>query len=164
MPGVASSATAVLVGHIAGATSRIRIGSGGIMLPNHAPLVVAEAFGTLAELYRTVSTSGSVARQAPTADACAMLRRDRIETEEDFPADVAELQRRWRWPSQASVWSRMPGAGTMVPIWLLGSSLYSAHWRPSAACPTPSPRISHRACCCRRSTCTGTISGPRPFA
>lgn len=126
MPGVASSATAVLVGHLAGATSRIRIGSGGIMLPNHAPLVVAEAFGTLAELYPGRIDLGL--GRAPGTDGLTMraLRRDRIETEEDFPADVAELQRLLgpAQPGQRLV--AMPGAGTMVPIWLLGSSLYSA--------------------------------------
>ena len=126
MPGVASSATAVLVGHLAGATSRIRIGSGGIMLPNHAPLVVAEAFGTLAELYPGRIDLGL--GRAPGTDGLTMraLRRDRIETEDDFPADVAELQRLLgpAQPGQRLV--AMPGAGTMVPIWLLGSSLYSA--------------------------------------
>ena len=126
MPGVASSATAVLVGHLAGATSRIRIGSGGIMLPNHAPLVVAEAFGTLAELYPGRIDLGL--GRAPGTDGLTMraLRRDRVETEEDFPADVAELQRLLgpAQPGQRLV--AMPGAGTMVPIWLLGSSLYSA--------------------------------------
>ena len=126
MPGVASSATAVLVGHLAGATSRIRVGSGGIMLPNHAPLVVAEAFGTLAELYPGRIDLGL--GRAPGTDGLTMraLRRDRIETEEDFPADVAELQRLLgpAQPGQRLV--AMPGAGTMVPIWLLGSSLYSA--------------------------------------
>jgi len=126
MPGVASSATAVLVGHLAGATSRIRVGSGGIMLPNHAPLVVAEAFGTLAELYPGRIDLGL--GRDPGTDGLTMraLRRDRIETEEDFPADVAELQRLLgpAQPGQRLV--AMPGAGTMVPIWLLGSSLYSA--------------------------------------
>ena len=126
MPGVASSATAVLVGHLAGATSCIRIGSGGIMLPNHAPLVVAEAFGTLAELYPGRIDLGL--GRAPGTDGLTMraLRRDRVETEEDFPADVAELQRLLgpAQPGQRLV--AMPGAGTMVPIWLLGSSLYSA--------------------------------------
>ena len=126
MPGVASSATAVLVGHLAGATSRIRVGSGGIMLPNHAPLVVAEAFGTLAELYPDRIDLGL--GRAPGTDGLTMraLRRDRVETEDDFPADVAELQRLLgpAQPGQRLV--AMPGAGTMVPIWLLGSSLYSA--------------------------------------
>ena len=126
MPGIASSATAVLVGHIAGNTQRIRVGSGGIMLPNHAPLVVAEAFGTLAELYPDRIDLGL--GRAPGTDGVTMraLRRERIETEADFPREVAELQRLLgpRQPDQQVV--AVPGAGTEVPIWLLGSSLFSA--------------------------------------
>ncbi|MCO5339049.1 MULTISPECIES: LLM class flavin-dependent oxidoreductase [Delftia] len=126
MPGIASSATAVLIGHIAGGTSKIRVGSGGIMLPNHAPLVVAEAFGTLAELYPGRIDLGL--GRAPGTDGATMraLRRDRVETEEDFPRDVMELQRLLgpATPDQKLV--ATPGAGTNVPIWLLGSSLFSA--------------------------------------
>lgn len=126
MQGIASSATAVLVGHIASSTRRIRVGSGGIMLPNHAPLVVAEAFGTLAELYPGRIDLGL--GRAPGTDQMTMraLRRDRVETEEDFPREVAELQRLLApaVPGQRVV--AMPGAGTRVPIWLLGSSLFSA--------------------------------------
>lgn len=129
MPGIASSATAVLVGHIAGQTQRIRVGSGGVMLPNHAPLVVAEAFGTLAELYPGRIDLGL--GRAPGTDPHTMraLRRDRVETEDDFPRDVAELQRllgpALPDPPHQRVMA-MPGAGTQVPIWLLGSSLFSA--------------------------------------
>jgi len=126
MPGIASSATAVLIGYVAGGTRTIRVGSGGIMLPNHAPLVVAEAFGTLAELYPGRIDLGL--GRAPGTDQIAMraLRRDRIEQESDFPRDVEELQRLLA-PSQPD--QRLiatPGAGTNVPIWLLGSSLFSA--------------------------------------
>jgi len=126
MQGIASSATAVLVGHLAGATERIRVGSGGIMLPNHAPLVVAEAFGTLAELYPGRIDLGL--GRAPGTDPLTMraLRRDRVETEEDFPRDVAELQRLLGPAQPGQRLIAMPGAGTQVPIWLLGSSLYSA--------------------------------------
>jgi luciferase family oxidoreductase group 1 len=126
MPGIASSATAVLVGYIAGATRRIRVGAGGIMLPNHAPLVVAEAFGTLAELYPERIDLGL--GRAPGTDHLTMraLRRDRIETEADFPREVAELQHLLgpRQPDQKVI--AVPGQGTAVPIWLLGSSLFSA--------------------------------------
>ncbi|PKO31899.1 MAG: LLM class flavin-dependent oxidoreductase [Betaproteobacteria bacterium HGW-Betaproteobacteria-7] len=126
MPGIASSATAVLVGYIAGATSRIRVGSGGIMLPNHAPLVVAEAFGTLAEIYPGRIDLGL--GRAPGTDQQTMraLRRDRIETEADFPRAVSELQQLLgpRLPDQTVL--AVPGNGTEVPIWLLGSSLFSA--------------------------------------
>lgn len=126
MQGIASSATAVLVGHIAGGTRRIRVGSGGIMLPNHAPLVVAEAFGTLAELYPGRIDLGL--GRAPGTDPTTMraLRRDRIEAEEDFPRDVAELQQLLAPPQPGQRVVAMPGAGTNVPLWLLGSSLFSA--------------------------------------
>lgn len=126
MPGIASSATAVLVGHIAGQTKTIRVGSGGIMLPNHAPLVVAEAFGTLAELYPHRIDLGL--GRAPGTDGPTMraLRRDRIEAEEDFPRDVVELQRLLGPAQPGQRITAMPGAGTQVPIWLLGSSLFSA--------------------------------------
>jgi luciferase family oxidoreductase group 1 len=126
LSGIASSATAVLVGHIAGGTQTIRVGSGGVMLPNHAPLVVAEAFGTLAELYPGRIDLGL--GRAPGTDPLTMraLRRDRPETEEDFPRDVAELQRLLGDPQPGQRLIAMPGAGTKVPIWLLGSSLFSA--------------------------------------
>ncbi len=126
MAGIASSATAVLVGHLAAGTERIRVGSGGVMLPNHAPLVVAEAFGTLAELYPDRIDLGL--GRAPGTDPLTMraLRRDRMESADDFPRDVAELQRLLGpvQPGQRLV--ATPGAGTQVPIWLLGSSLFSA--------------------------------------
>ena len=126
MSGIASSATAVLVGHIAGGTKSIRVGSGGIMLPNHAPLVVAEAFGTLAELYPNRIDLGL--GRAPGTDQMTMraLRRDRPETEEDFPREVEELQHLLAAPKPGQRLIAMPGAGTNVPIWLLGSSLFSA--------------------------------------
>ncbi|HEX5739463.1 MAG TPA: LLM class flavin-dependent oxidoreductase, partial [Hydrogenophaga sp.] len=126
MSGIASSATAVLVGHIAGGTQRMRVGSGGVMLPNHAPLVVAEAFGTLAELYPGRIDLGL--GRAPGTDPLTMraLRRDRVETEADFPRDVAELQRLLGPAQPGQRLIAMPGAGTEVPIWLLGSSLFSA--------------------------------------
>ena len=126
MPGIASSATAVLVGHIAAGTQRMRIGSGGVMLPNHAPLIVAEAFGTLAELYPDRIDLGL--GRAPGTDPLTMraLRRDRVESEDDFPRDVAELQRLLAPAEPGQRLIAMPGAGTNVPIWLLGSSLFSA--------------------------------------
>lgn len=126
MPGLACSSTAVLVGHVAGATQRIRVGSGGVMLPNHAPLVVAEAFGTLDALYPGRIDLGL--GRAPGTNPLTMraLRRNRVETEEDFPQDVSELQQLLGelQPGQRVVAS--PGAGSHVPIWLLGSSLFSA--------------------------------------
>lgn len=126
MPGIASSATAVLVGHIAGGTRHIRVGSGGVMLPNHAPLVVAEAFGTLGELYPGRIDLGL--GRAPGTDPLTMraLRRDRPETVDDFPREVAELQALLGDPQPGQRLIANPGAGTRVPIWLLGSSLFSA--------------------------------------
>jgi luciferase family oxidoreductase group 1 len=126
MPSIASSATAVLVGYIAGGTQRIRVGSGGVMLPNHAPLVVAEAFGTLAELYPDRIDLG--VGRAPGTDPHTMraLRRNQLETEQDFPRDVAELQNLLADPRPGQQLVANPGAGTHVPVWLLGSSLFSA--------------------------------------
>lgn len=126
IPGIASSATAVLVGHIAGGTRHIRVGSGGVMLPNHAPLVVAEAFGTLAELYPGRIDLGL--GRAPGTDGLTMraLRRDRVEAEDDFPRDVTELQQLLAPAQPGQRLVATPGAGTQVPIWLLGSSLFSA--------------------------------------
>jgi luciferase family oxidoreductase group 1 len=127
MDGVASSATAVLVGHVAGGTKTMRIGSGGVMLPNHAPLVVAEQFGTLATLYPGRIDLGL--GRAPGTDGLTMraLRR-RMDTadEESFLQDVQELQAYLDDPRPGQPVRAVPGTGTKVPIWLLGSSLYSA--------------------------------------
>ncbi|NJS35970.1 MAG: LLM class flavin-dependent oxidoreductase [Brachymonas sp.] len=126
MAGVASSATAVLVGHIAGGTKSIRVGSGGIMLPNHAPLVVAEAFGTLAELYPGRIDLGL--GRAPGTDPYTMraLRRHNTESADDFPREVSELMGYLAPAREGQRITANPGAGTEVPIWLLGSSLFSA--------------------------------------
>ena len=133
MDGLACSATAVLIGHVAGGTKTIRVGSGGIMLPNHAPLVVAEQFGTLATLYPGRIDLGL--GRAPGTDQPTMraLRRTLAGADEDrFPQDVMELQAYLAIPQtgqtgQAGQTVRaIPGMGTEVPIWLLGSSLYSA--------------------------------------
>ncbi len=126
MPGVASSATAVVIGHLAGGTQTIRVGSGGVMLPNHAPLVVAENFGTLAELYPDRIDLGL--GRAPGTDPLTMraLRRDTSHVGDTFPRDVLELQS-YLAPTESGQRVRaVPGEGTNVPIWLLGSSLYSA--------------------------------------
>lgn len=150
MPGIASSATAVLVGHMAGATQTIRVGSGGVMLPNHAPLVVAEAFGTLAELYPGRIDLGL--GRAPGTDRLTMhaLRRERIEREDDFPRDVAELQRLLAPAQPGQPLVAVPGAGTEVPIWLLGSSLFSARLAAERGLPYAfashfAPALLHQA-------------------
>ena len=126
MASIASSATAVLIGHIAGGTQRIRVGSGGVMLPNHPPLVIAEAFGTLAELYPGRIDLGL--GRAPGTDPMTMraLRRDRVETVDDFPREVSALEHLLGDPKPGQKLIATPGAGTHVPIWLLGSSLFSA--------------------------------------
>lgn len=168
MAGIASSATAVLVGHIAGGTKTIRVGSGGIMLPNHAPLVVAEAFGTLAELYPGRIDLGL--GRAPGTDRATMraLRRDRVETEQDFPRDVAELQRLLGpiQPGQGIV--AMPGAGTQVPIWLLGSSLFSAQLAAEMGLPYAfaahfAPRLLHQALDVYRSLFRPSATLSKPY-
>ena len=128
MDGVASSATAVLVGHIAGGTKTIRVGSGGVMLPNHAPLVIAEQFGTLATLYPGRIDLGL--GRAPGTDRLTMraLRRHLASSDEEegFPRDVMELQAYLGDGGPDQPVRAIPGLGTHVPIWLLGSSLYSA--------------------------------------
>ena len=128
MDGVASSATAVLVGHIAGGTKTIRVGSGGVMLPNHAPLVIAEQFGTLATLYPGRIDLGL--GRAPGTDRLTMraLRRHLASSDEEegFPRDVMELQAYLGDGGLDQPVRAIPGIGTQVPIWLLGSSLYSA--------------------------------------
>jgi len=125
MEGISSSATAVLVGHIAGATRTLRVGSGGVMLPNHPPLVIAEQFGTLACLYPDRIDLGL--GRAPGTDPITSraLRRDGLGAEQ-FPEDVAELERLLGPLQPGQSVKAIPGAGTNVPIWLLGSSLYSA--------------------------------------
>ena len=126
MRGIASSATAVVVGHLAGGTSTIRVGSGGIMLPNHAPLMIAEQFGTLASLYPDRIDLGL--GRAPGTDQLTMqaLRRTLSGDVEDFPRDVMELQHYLKEAEPGQRVIATPGAGTNVPIWILGSSLFGA--------------------------------------
>ena len=126
MVGIGSAATSVLIGHVAGATESIRVGSGGVMLPNHTPLVIAEQFGTLASLYPGRIDLGL--GRAPGTDqrTAYALRRERMNAGEDFPRDVLELQYLFREAAPQQVVQAVPGAGLNVPIWLLGSSLYSA--------------------------------------
>ncbi|MCA2012541.1 LLM class flavin-dependent oxidoreductase [Pararhodobacter sp. CCB-MM2] len=124
MPGIASAATAVVIGHVAGATSRIRVGAGGIMLPNHSPLTVAEAFGTLETLYPGRIDLGL--GRAPGTDQITMraLRRH-MQAEDTFPQDVMELLAYFGENAEARV-QAVPGTGTNVPLYILGSSLYGA--------------------------------------
>src|SRR5271155_3872698 len=126
IPGLACSATPVLIGHVAGATKTIRVGSGGVMLPNHAPLVVAEQFGTLEALYPGRIDLGL--GRAPGGDFQTMraLRRDLQQSGEDFPALLEELQTYLGPEKPGQVVRAIPGQGSDVPITLLGSSGFSA--------------------------------------
>ena len=127
MDGVASAATAVLIGHVAAATERIRVGAGGVMLPNHAPLVIAEQFGTLATLFPGRIDLGL--GRAPGTDRAttqALRRHLASNQEEDYAQDVVELMRYFEPAEPGQAVRAIPGAGTQVPVWLLGSSLYSA--------------------------------------
>lgn len=150
MDGIASSATSVLLSYLAGGTSTIRVGAGGVMLPNHAPLVIAEQFGTLASLYPGRIDLGL--GRAPGSDqmTARALRRERSGSADDFPDDVEELVRYLgpRTPDQKVI--AVPGYGTEVPIWLLGSSLFSAQLAgmrglPYAFASHFAPRYLHEA-------------------
>lgn len=150
MDGIASSATAVLIGYLAAGTCSIRVGAGGVMLPNHAPLVIAEQFGTLETLYPGRIDLGL--GRAPGTDPLTAhaLRRARSGSADDFPAEVEELQG-YLAPLQAGQRvMAMPGAGTQVPLWLLGSSLFSAQLAgikglPYAFASHFAPRLMHEA-------------------
>jgi luciferase family oxidoreductase group 1 len=125
MPGIASAATAIVIGHVAAATRTIRVGAGGIMLPNHAPLIVAEQFGTLETLYPGRIDLG-VGRAPGTDMATARALRRHMAPEDSFPQDVVELIGYLDTPTDAAPVRAIPGAGTQVPVWILGSSLYGA--------------------------------------
>lgn len=143
IPGVASAATAVLIGHVAGGTSTIRVGAGGIMLPNHAPLVIAEQFGTLELLYPgriDLGLGRAPGGDMPTARA---LRRDLQFGGDDFPDQVRELQGYFRHGGPGTGVHAIPGEGLDVPLYLLGSSDFSA--RLAAALGLPFAFASHFA-------------------
>jgi luciferase family oxidoreductase group 1 len=125
MPGIASAATSVVIGHVAAGTSTIRVGAGGIMLPNHSPLVIAEQFGTLASLYPGRIDLGL--GRAPGSDQLTVraLRRSPLAAE-TFPEDVIELMEYFRSSRGGQLVQAVPGAGLDVPIWILGSSLFGA--------------------------------------
>ncbi len=143
MPSIASAATAVVIGHLAAATSTIRVGAGGIMLPNHSPLVIAEQFGTLAALYPGRIDLGL--GRAPGSDqrTARALRRDAVRAAEAFPQDVRELQALLGPPVADAPIVAVPGAGTEVPLWILGSSLFGAQL--AAAYGLPFAFASHFA-------------------
>ena len=126
MPGIASAATAVLIEHVASVTTRIRVGAGGIMLPNWSPLQVAEQFGTLAALHPGRIDLG-LGRAPGTDRAASMaLRRALLSNPDDFPSDVVELMNYFRAAQPGQLVTAVPGAGADVPIWILGSSTFGA--------------------------------------
>ncbi|HYN86225.1 MAG TPA: LLM class flavin-dependent oxidoreductase [Pyrinomonadaceae bacterium] len=135
MEGIASAATAVLIGHVAGSTRAIRVGSGGVMLPNHSPLVVAEQFGTLATLYPGRIDLGL--GRAPGADqrTARALRRTPADPDVEFPRDVTELLSYFAPPREGQAVRAVPGAGLDVPVWILGSSLFGARLAASLGLP-----------------------------
>ncbi len=142
MPGIASAATAVLIAHVAGATTRIRVGAGGIMLPNHSPLVIAEQFGTLESLFPGRIDLGL--GRAPGADqrTAQALRRDLNARSDAFPQDVVELIDLLSDDPRQAI-RAVPGTGLKVPVWILGSSLFGAQL--AAALGLPYAFASHFA-------------------
>jgi luciferase family oxidoreductase group 1 len=170
MEGVASSATAVLIGQLAAASERIRVGAGGIMLPNHAPLTIAEQFGTLAELFPGRIDLGL--GRAPGTDRPTMraLRRSLDSGGEDsFPNDVLELQAYLAPAADHAVVRAVPGQGTEVPIWLLGSSLYGAQLAAHLGLPYAfashfAPELLMQALAVYRSTYRPSRRHPKPHA
>lgn len=125
MTGIASAATSVVIGHVAAATRSMRIGAGGVMLPNHAPLVIAEQFGTLATLHPERIDLG-VGRAPGTDMTTARALRRHMAPDDSFPDDVQELIGYFGDMTDAAPVRAIPGAGTHVPVWILGSSLYGA--------------------------------------
>ncbi|TDK50797.1 LLM class flavin-dependent oxidoreductase [Antarcticimicrobium luteum] len=125
MPGIASSATSVMIGHIAGATATMRIGAGGIMLPNHAPLVIAEQFGTLATIHGPRIDLGLGRAPGTDMETARALRRN-MAAQDTFPQDVLELMAYLGDSEPGQRLHAIPGEGTHVPVWILGSSLYGA--------------------------------------
>jgi luciferase family oxidoreductase group 1 len=143
MAGVASAATSIVIAHVAAGTSRIRVGAGGIMLPNHAPLVIAEQFGTLACLFPGRIDLG--VGRAPGTDpvTARALRRTMSGSVDSFPEDVVELMSYFRAPQPGATVQAVPGVGTEVPVWILGSSLFGAQL--AAALGLPFAFASHFA-------------------
>ncbi|WJV67532.1 luciferase-like monooxygenase [Pectobacteriaceae bacterium CE70] len=169
MTGIASAATSVLIGYLAGGTHRIRLGSGGVMLPNHSPLVIAEQFGTLESLYPGRIDLGL--GRAPGTDQRTMLalRRHLNAEMDDFPCDVQELQRYFTATQPDQPVQAVPGQGLNVPIWLLGSSLYSAQLAASMGLPFAfaahfAPDMLLQAFQIYRSTFRPSDHFPEPYA
>jgi luciferase family oxidoreductase group 1 len=156
MPGIASAATAVVIGHMAAATRSIRVGAGGIMLPNHAPLVVAEQSGTLATLFPRRIDLG-LGRAPGTDTATARVLRRHMVAEDSFPRNVQELIGHLAEDTETAQVRAIPGVGTHVPVWILGSSLYGAqlaayHGLPYAFASHFAPALPEQALAIYRGT------------
>jgi len=143
LSGIASAATAVVIGHIAGGTSTMRVGSGGVMLPNHAPLIIAEQFGTLESLYPGRIDLGLGRAPGTDQQTSRALRRTLSSDPDDFPRDVIELQSYFQVQDPSRRVHAVPGVGLNVPIWILGSSLFGAQL--AAALGLPYAFASHFA-------------------
>lgn len=143
MPGIASAATAVLIAYIAGGTSTIRVGAGGIMLPNHAPLQVAEQFGTLESLFPGRIDLGLGRAPGTDPSAARALRRTLHSNPEEFPHDVVEVMAFLRRAEPDQIVRAVPGAGLSIPLWILGSSTFGA--QVAAALGLPFAFASHFA-------------------
>ncbi|MEP6779657.1 MAG: LLM class flavin-dependent oxidoreductase [Gemmatimonadaceae bacterium] len=143
MPGIASAATAVVIGHIAAGTKSIRVGAGGVMLPNHSPLVIAEQFGTLASLFPNRIDLGLGRAPGSDQQTARAMRRELSMSAESFPQDVLELQAYFAHPTNLQNIQAIPGTGLRVPLYLLGSSLFGAQL--AAALGLPFAFASHFA-------------------
>ncbi|HVU33549.1 MAG TPA: LLM class flavin-dependent oxidoreductase [Opitutaceae bacterium] len=169
MPGIASAATAVVIAYVADGTSTIRVGSGGIMLPNHTPLIVAEQFGTLAALHPGRIDLGL--GRAPGTDpvTARALRRGHRDTVDTFPQDIIELQAYFNPVEPGQTVQAVPGAGLDVPVWLLGSSTYSAELAAALGLPFAfashfAPDLLHEALTRYRTQFRPSPRQPRPYA
>lgn len=169
MAGIASAATAVVIGHVAGATRTIRVGAGGVMLPNHAPLVIAEQFGTLNAMYPGRIDLGL--GRAPGTDqlTARALRRDLNASAEQFPQDVQELQHYFLPAESGQKIKAIPGEGQEVPIWLLGSSLFSAQLAAMLGLPFAfashfAPELMEQAVALYRERFTPSAQLQKPYA
>jgi luciferase family oxidoreductase group 1 len=169
MTGIASAATAVVIADVAAVTSTIRVGAGGIMLPNHAPLMVAEQFGTLASLHPGRIDLGL--GRAPGSDprTARALRRNLQDSPDTFPEDVLELQAYFEPATPGQAVQAVPGAGLKVPLWLLGSSLFSAQLAAKLGLPFAfashfAPTYLQQALHIYRSQFTPSATLERPYA
>ncbi len=168
MIGIASAATSVVIGYLAGGTTTIRVGAGGIMLPNHSPLVIAEQFGTLASLYPGRIDLGL--GRAPGTDQVTVraMRRD-LRASEQFPEDVQELQALFAPARAGQRIQAVPGAGLEVPLWILGSSLFGAQLAAALGLPYAfashfAPAALHEALALYHRGYRPSAANPRPHA